>query len=198
MLNLYGFAPSTFTQAAQLFCLELGFEYDLKSLDFQSESHACLHPFLKMPVLEHNEKIIYETLAIGFYLNSLALETGKSAHIVPQQKFAHSLMLQWCSTAQDYYYPECVSAELANETKPEKIKQYFAILDRHLQTTPYIVSTEVSLADLMLAPIIEFSYRALTKKEGESQSIIDNSVAVTAWLSAMKERPSCREVFTYE
>ena len=53
-VTLYGFPFSTYTWAARLALHEKGVDYTLATPDLRSASYALLHPFRKMPVLEHD------------------------------------------------------------------------------------------------------------------------------------------------
>lgn len=53
-LVLHGNAFSTFTWSARLALAEKGVPYELRPAALGSPGHAELHPWQKMPVLEHD------------------------------------------------------------------------------------------------------------------------------------------------
>src|SRR5216683_183997 len=68
-LRIYGYLVSTWTRTACMTCIEKGVEYELVPIAYGSADHTAMHPFGRIPVLEHDGKIITEGLAITSYLD---------------------------------------------------------------------------------------------------------------------------------
>ena len=103
--KIYGFAPSTYTQTALLVASECGLDIEPTPLEFKQPSHLALHPYGKMPVLEHDELRLFETLAIVSYVDQ---QFGDSK-LSPKDPMKHARMLQWVSVAIDYAYEDLVN-----------------------------------------------------------------------------------------
>ena len=155
-IKLFGFAGSTYVRTARLVCAEEDVPYELAPLSFRSDSHRALHPFLKMPAMEHDGLHLFETLAIASYID--AIGAGPSLRLAGAREQA--LAMQWVSTAIDYLYDDLVGALLA-ESMPEgakqKIDRDLCVLDAALQPGPFLAGDALSLADLFIAPIIDFA-----------------------------------------
>lgn len=72
--TLYGYDPSSYVFSVRMLLAAKAIRYDQVPLDViagepQSEAHRRLHPFGKVPVLEHEGLTIVETVAIMRYLN---------------------------------------------------------------------------------------------------------------------------------
>ncbi len=154
-LNLYGLAGSTYLRTVQMVCLHKNIEYTLKALEFGKPSHRALHPFLRMPVMEHKGFVLYESLAICNYLEDLAPELK----MLPQDPKAKALNLQWISAFIDYMAPVLIKGkpEHENQQWPKKTAEYLQILDDNLAKQPFMAGEQPGLADLYLSPAIDYA-----------------------------------------
>ena len=48
---------------------EKGVPYDFEPLAYRSPEHLALHPFGKMPILQHGDYILYESPAIAHHID---------------------------------------------------------------------------------------------------------------------------------
>ena len=73
---IIGFDLSNYTRAARLACAEKGVPHTLSPegltgvADFRSPMHLARHPFGRIPVLKHGDRLVFETTAIGRYIDS--------------------------------------------------------------------------------------------------------------------------------
>jgi len=190
-LTLYGFPPSTYTQTALLVAREAGASVDVQPLEFKQASHLALHPYGKMPILEHDtgkggKLRLFETLAISSYVDRV-FNGGK---LQPTAPAAHATMLQWISVAIDYAYTDLVSALHGDSPGPDAVTAaggQLKLLDRGLGDRPYFAGSEPSLADLFLYPMVDF---AVTKL-GEAS--LRGLPSLLQWRRSMGTRPSARK-----
>ena len=98
---IHGPPQSTYVRSARMVCHEKGVRYDLRPLELKSEAHLALHPFGKVPVLQHGDLTLYETSAIVLYLD----EAYPSPPLQPLDPASRALMHQWISSVNGYYYP---------------------------------------------------------------------------------------------
>jgi len=68
-LIFHSMAGSAYLWTAMMAADEKGVDYELSDLVLGSEAHLRLHPFGKMPVMQHGEVILYETQAITHYID---------------------------------------------------------------------------------------------------------------------------------
>ena len=52
-IRIHGFPGSTYVRTARIVCLEKNLPHELVPLAFGQPSHRDLHPYLRMPALEH-------------------------------------------------------------------------------------------------------------------------------------------------
>jgi glutathione S-transferase len=93
-VTLYGFPGSTYVRTARMVCEEKRIPYTLSPLEFRSESHRALHPFLRMPAMRAGDVLLFETLAIATYLDG----TGEARPLQPAAPPDRARMLQWVRT----------------------------------------------------------------------------------------------------
>ena len=70
-LIVYGFPRSTFVNVVRLVLTHKEVPYTFHDLEPQmgKPSHLALHPFNRVPILQHGDFMVYETSAIGTYLD---------------------------------------------------------------------------------------------------------------------------------
>ncbi len=194
---VYGFPQSGFLRTACMALEEKDVDYVRKDLDMGSESHRAMHPFAKMPILKHDDFVLYETSAITRYVD----QVFDGPALQPADARACARMNQWIS-AHNHYYIAVIARELllprllyptqglsVDEDKiahaiPE-IEHQVSVADQALSETPYLAGDTVSLADLFVIPT--FAYLEMTP---EGDRMRDAFPAVERWREAMKARPS--------
>ena len=196
-VTLYGPPQSTYVRTARMILEEKGVAYDLDEIEFGSESHKALHPFARVPVFTQSEVQLFETLAIGYYVNA----TFAGPALAPDNAAARARMLQWISAIVDYVYPVAIvktviervvvpmRGGLSNEAtiaaaKPELI-QHCAILDRALGEPRYLAGDDCSLADLFLAPIMFY-----LKNVPDGEEPLEGRANLAAWFGKISAHPS--------
>jgi glutathione S-transferase len=169
------------------------------------EPHLSRHPFGKMPVLEHDDFTLYETQAILRYLERIL----PSPPLIPEEPREAARMDQVMGISDWYLFQgvngvigfqRIVGPRLMGLTPDEAAisaamplaHAVFGELCRLLGNKTYLVSQRVSLADLMVAPHMDFlsqtpEWTALT--QGRSNLI--------EWLGRMNER-KCMQLTTWE
>ena len=199
--TLYGPGYSTYARAARLALEEKGVDYDLVEVDFIAagipDEHLARHPFAKVPALEHDGLMLYETVAIERYVD----EAFDGPSLQPSNPGARARMTQIISIIDSYTYPRTVgdlviqrlvqpmlggtADESIIEAALPEIDKSMAELERLLGDQEYLAGSALSLADLHLAPI--FAYFVATP---ESKAIMENKPALNAWWQRMESRES--------
>lgn len=183
---IHGFAPSTYTKTALLVAAEVGLDVELTPLEFKQPSHYRLHPYGKMPVLEHGELKLFETLAIETYLDRVF----GGSKLEPSDPVVHARMLQWVSAAIDYAYEDLVAQLHADQPDAEAVAraaEQLKLLDAALGDAPYFAGDQLTLADFMLFPMVEFARTKL------SDTCLDSLSALRRWHAALSQRPSVKK-----
>src|SRR5262249_12477142 len=98
-----GFPRSTYVHIARLVLTHKGVPYTFRDLEPEmgSASHLALHPFDRVPILQHGDFTLYETSAIAIYVD----EAFEGTPLQPKDVRARARMNQWISSVNSYYYP---------------------------------------------------------------------------------------------
>ncbi|SMF19963.1 glutathione S-transferase [Alteromonadaceae bacterium Bs31] len=154
-LNLYGFAGSTYLRTVEMVCLHKNIKYSLKPLEFRTQSHRALHPFLRMPIMEHEGFVLFESLAICSYLEDME----PAVKMLPTSAKEKAISIQWISAFIDYLAPVLIKGkpQEASQSWPERTGEYLKILDQNLARHPFMAGAQPGLADLYLSPAIDYA-----------------------------------------
>ena len=98
-----GFPRSTFVHIARLVLTHKQVPYTFRDLEPEmgSATHLALHPFNRVPILQHGDFTLYETSAIVGYLE----EVFPIPSLQPETAQGRARMNQWISAVNSYYYP---------------------------------------------------------------------------------------------
>jgi glutathione S-transferase len=195
-ITLYGPAPSSYVRTARMTCVEKGVSHELAPIEFGSDAHRALHPFLKVPILEHGSVRFYETQAIIRYLD--AAFPGPS--LVPSEPVALATMEQWISVHNCYLYghlikdyafayilPQLAGKEpdlAAAAAAVPGVEHDLGLLERGLAGKDWLAG-RFSLADLLVAPVV-----ATVAVFPEGGKVLDRMANVRRWLTAIEKRES--------
>lgn len=196
-LILHSRPLSLYLRIATLVCEEKQVEYRVDARDALGEGYRAFHPFEKMPVLQHGDVMIYETLAIADYVER-AFDGPVLSPVAPQ---AHAQMLSWISLTNAYFFPtmmggiakpllmaplqgEPTDHDLVAQSLPELDKQV-ALLEASLRSSPYLVGDGLTLADLFVLP--NLFYASLTD---EGTRALSEAPKTQDWMNRLTARPS--------
>lgn len=167
----------------------------------KAEPHTLRHPFGRVPVLEHDGFTLYETQAIVRYLDRVA--SGPA--LTPTDAKAAGRMDQIMNVC-DWYLFQGVSNVIAFQrivgprllglkTDEAACAQamprghaVFRELSRLLGSNSYFAGDGVTLADLMVAPQIDFF-----TETPEWAPLTADTPNLVAWLARMNERASMKQ-----
>ncbi|MBT3915137.1 MAG: glutathione S-transferase family protein [Rhodospirillaceae bacterium] len=196
-IKIYGFAPSSYTWSTRLAAEEKGITHELLPVEFGSDPHKKLHPFAKIPIMEHGDNRLYETNAICRYID----EAFDGPALQPSDTFARAEMDQWISSIIDYYYDWCIRRIVVErivvpsrggETDEEKVADAIPhaaytmkVANERLGKSDYLTGNDPSIADFMMVPVAFY-----LSQVPEAEKTIAGNSAVEAWLGRMQSRPS--------
>jgi len=166
----------------------------------RSEPHISRHPFGRVPVLEHDGYLLYETQAILRYLDRVLPEPP----LTPGDPRPAGRMDQ-VMNINDWYLFQGVCNVIAFERviKPRLLKQptdeanvaqalpkgrtAFAELSRLLGGSRYLAGESMSLADLLVAPQMDF-----LNLTPEWKTLSADTPNLVIWLDRMNGRASMK------
>ncbi len=196
-LTLFGSPYSTFTWSARMALAEKGVAYDLAPAALRSPEYTALHPYQKMPVLKHDDFVVYEALAVMRYVD----EAFEGPALQPVTAAGRAQMMQWASAYGDYVAPHAVRGVLiprfvlagrgipvddaAVHKAAAKARLHLLPFERALGESAFLSGDSPSFADWLLAPTIA-SGNGLS---GEDR-YADNLPNLAAWFGRIVARPS--------
>ncbi len=162
-----GFPRSTYVHIVRLALTHKGVPYTFRDLEPEmgSASHLALHPFDRVPILQHGDFTLYETSAIATYVD----EAFEGPALQPKEVRARARMNQWISSVNSYYYPYMIyhvtherlvfpQLGIASDEKVvahalPKVQRALEVLEKALgHGADYIVGADLTLADFFMLP----------------------------------------------
>lgn len=206
--TVYGTPQSTYVRTVRLLLEETGADYNLKGVDIfngenKSAEYLAKNPFGKVPTLEVDGELLYETAAITDYLDTVLAGSKFS----PSEPLLLARMRQIMAIIDSYLYSPAIRTIViqrlivpsqGGETDEEQVKNAVAPAQTALKAieslnigSPYLLGSEVSIADFYLIPI--FIYLSQTP---EFDSITAQTPKIRTWWDEVTKLPSVKKVCT--
>jgi len=206
-VEILGPSFSNFVRSVMLCCEEKGISYQYgmqlggQDVGFKSDEHLQLHPFGKIPVLKHGDKVLIETVAICRYLDSVF----EGSALQPMDLYQRALVDQWSLMIAGYVdqvlvrqymlefvFPKgeggSIRMDKVQEAQPEVIR-VIGLLEQQLADQTFICGEQCSIADLLLAPILDYLI-ALPHID----TLMSADSVLKGYVQQMRERPSGQTV----
>lgn len=201
-VTVYGADYSVYVRIVRLALEEKGVPYQLVPVDIFAEEertpeYLARHPFGKIPAFDHDGFGLYETSAITRYVN----DAFKGPSLLPDDPKTRARVDQLVSVCNSYVYQPLVwdvyveriekgnRGERSDEGKIadglDKARISLAAITKLMSGKAWLAGDDVTLADLHLAPMMEFFLMTL-----EGRRTIANFPLLGAWWERMKRRPS--------
>lgn len=201
---LRGYKFSVYNRIARMALHEKGVPYDTEEIDPFSDdipAHYLLrHPFGRVPVLSHGTFDVYETTAIGRYVDA----AFDGPRLVPRGVESLTRLAQVVSIVDSYGYRALVRQVFAHrvfrpavgvESDEAEIENGLAASRPVLQALDTMASEayvldgrEFTLADCHLAPMIAYFVQA-----PEGKTALSNYDALSDWWAWTSQRASVAE-----
>jgi glutathione S-transferase len=184
-LRIYGYPVSTWTRTACMAAIEKGVSYELLPIARGSAEHLAMHPFAKMPVVEHEGRLITEALAVTGYID----EAFPGPPLQPQDHESLRRMRTWMSVCSDYVFRDVVRGIPRGRTpSDEQSAAASAVLENvdamiEGERRRFLVGDSLTLADLYLAP------QASNARE-KAPELFASFPRLAGWLAGIETRPS--------
>lgn len=197
MLRLWGRDTSVNVQKALWAIDELGLEFEridaggaFGGLD--TAEYAKLNPNRKIPVLEDGDFSVWESGAIVRYL----AEAHGAGKLVPADVRERALATQWSHWCQSSLYADFITETFiplirvtaaerdhaAVTAAAERVGKSLHILDQSLGRTDFLVSDELSFADIEIGALMHRYFTLPIERPPLP--------AVEAWYELLKTRPA--------
>ncbi len=195
MLTIYGSDLSGPAIKCRLTASFLGLDYKWQTLNLREGEHKQewflkINPVGKVPAIDDNGFHLFESNAICRYLCD-----KHNSPLYPKDVKKRASIEQWIDYVASHIWPNFMPVvynrlfaplrglpvnEKAITDGLEGLKQFFPLLEKQLTQHPYIVSQELSLADIIL----------LAQLEPTEKARIDLSAypKLTAWRGNLKQQ----------
>lgn len=195
-ITFHSMADSAYLWTAMHVADEKGVDYELAPLVLGSPEHLALHPFGKMPVFQHGEVVLYETLAIAHYID----RAFAGPPLQPADPLGQAEVLRWISIVNAYVFPtmnrfvkerlvrpawgfDPDETFLAGARAPLELQM--RLIGDAVAQGGFLTGAEVTLADSFLFPHLLFFTRT-----PEGSALVAGTPAAAQWLARMQTRPS--------
>ena len=202
---VYGPRYSVYTRAVLMALLEKKVAHDVVHVEMDNEEHRApehlkRHPFGMLPAFEHNEFMVYETVPILNYID----DAFPGTRLAPGDIHRRTRAAQIMSVINAYAYRPLIWGIFAPRIfpRPGRVVDETAIAEaaktgEHalkaiealtINPDPFLVGRQISLADLLLEPVVHY-----LETTAEGKAMLRRLPKIAAWHAAMQERPSVKE-----
>lgn len=192
MIQLYSYRRCPFAMRVRMVLHEkkIPFETIEENLKQKSEKLNRLHPQARVPLLIHDDHIIYESAIITQYLEEAFDQHPRLLPKEPHLKAYVHLWTHWCNQTfkphiDHYKYGTHRSPEQDVLDAPANLIQDLHKMEAALTNTPYLVGSHLTLADIHVFPFL----RQLSKAT-PSFKPLERHPRCQQWLESMISRPS--------
>lgn len=197
MLKLHYHPFSTFARRVRIALIEKNIPVELVEVDMVARAHRgpaylALNPYGRVPTLEEDGFVLYESTAILDYLEA----THPTPPLVPADARGRALVsmhmklcdIQMARQAGIIIFPRRFLPkdrwdEAAMAQAKKEIEKHLAIVEPQLAGKQYLVGNQYSLVEVCYTPFVEF----LPLME------ITPPPNVAAWVQRMLDRPSAQQ-----
>jgi glutathione S-transferase len=168
-VTLFGFPRSTFVKVVGLILTARDVDYRFHDTEDEMylPIHLERHPFGRVPVLQHDDFMLYETNAIAAYVD----DVFPGPKLTPTDARIRARMNQWIGNLNWYFYPEMIyhvshernvypelgipgNDEIVQRAMPRVIRA-LEVMEKELSDNrPFLVGEEVTMADYFLLPTL--------------------------------------------
>ena len=197
MLKLHQHPLSTYSRRVRIALIEKGMRAEIVDVDMAAGAHRqpayqALNPYGRVPTLEEDGFVLYESTAILEYLEA----THPTPPLVPPDARGRALVGMYVKLCDiqlarqtgiiifpKRFLPKERWDEAAMAQAKKEIEKHLAIVERQIAGREWMVGDRYSLVEVCYTPFVEFF--PLIE--------ITPPSAVAAWTRRMLERPSARE-----
>ncbi|MFM9968300.1 MAG: SRPBCC domain-containing protein [Burkholderiales bacterium] len=194
-IAVIGDARSTYVRTVRMALAEKGVLYTHNNVAPHSPEVLAISPFGKVPVFRDGDLQLFETTAIVRYID----ECFDGTPLLPYDSRGRACCEQWVSAINSYMYDAMVKRYVlaylfAKDGKPDRavidaalpdIRTQLGILDKAYGNGDWLAGGALSMADLLLAPIL--AYVEMMAEGGQLLAAVPNLARAQAVIRA---RPS--------
>jgi glutathione S-transferase len=205
-LIVYGTPISVYVRVVRLLLEAVGADYTLQDIgifngDNTSAEYLAKNPFGKVPTLEVDGTVIYETVAIADYLDAVVADHK----FTPSDPLTRARMRQIMAIVDSYFYKPSIGTIViqrvivpsqGGQTDEEAVKGAIApaktaaeAIEALIVGTPYLLGSEMTIADFFVIPVLVY-----LSKTPEFAAITAQTPKLKTWWDQAKELPLVKKV----
>ncbi|WP_293384740.1 glutathione S-transferase family protein [Phenylobacterium sp.] len=202
-IKLYGVAGSPNVRGAMLGLAEKGVDYELVDVfpPFKAPDHMARNPFGRVPVLEHDGFLLYETQAILRYVD----QAFPGPALQPADAREAARMNQILGIVDCYLFETWSGAigferliatsflgrpcDLAQVEAAVPLARCCAEALEAVISAPYLTGGTFSLADIRLMPHFDW-----LRRTPEGEAMLADKGGLVRWFEQVRARPSAQAV----
>jgi len=205
-LILYGIPISTYVRTVRLLLEGASADYTLTGVNIfngesQSADYLAKNPFGKVPTLEVDGELLYETNAIVEYLDAVVADRKFS----PSEPLLQARMRQIMAIIDSYLYPAAISTIViqrlivpsqGGKTDEALVQSAIApaqtavgAIEALAVGSPYLLGSEIGIVDFYLIPIFVY-----LSKTPEFAAITAQAPKLRAWWDHASQLPAVKKV----
>ncbi|MDZ8054718.1 MAG: glutathione S-transferase family protein [Aulosira sp. ZfuVER01] len=205
-ITIYGSPVSTYVRTVRLLLEEADANYNLTGINIlagenTSVQYLSKNPFGKIPTLEFDGELLYETAAITEYLDTVVANNKFS----PSNPLSKARMRQIMAIIDSYLYNPAIKTIViqrlivpnqGSKTDEDAVKNAITPAKKSLEAiesltvgSPYLLGSELSIADFYLIPI--FNYLSKTP---EFYAITAQTPKLTTWWNEANQLKNVKRV----
>jgi glutathione S-transferase len=173
---------------------EAGAPYEVVRLTLEQthgDDHRRRHPLERVPVLEDDEGLLYESAGLCLHVADLHPEAGLLAPIGTRQR---ALAYQWSVFAMTEIEPAIIEAYRYREFDPERaeaamerFRRAAAAVEAALAEHDYVIGDRFSVADITVSSVLTIA------KRFEDPELLPPKI--TAYLERLEQRPARQRAY---
>ena len=199
-VTLFGFPRSTFVKVAGLILTARNVEFRFHDTEDEMylSIHLDRHPFGRVPALQHDDFMLYETNAIAAYID----DVFPGPKLTPAEPKSRARMNQWIGNLNWYFYPEMIyhvshermvypelgipGNDLIVQRAMPKVIRALEVMEKELSDgRPFLIGDTLTMADYFLLPtLLGFGLTS------EGKQVLPRFPGVVAWGNRMDALPS--------
>lgn len=173
---------------------EVGASYEYVVMDTEEghgPEHAERHPLGRVPVLETEDGLLFESAALCLHV----ADCHPEAHLIPPPgTHTRALIYQWAFFAMTELEPAVLRLWTARRgddpdalvTAEERMSKVAAALQAGLDGEPYLVGARFTVADIIVGGVLE---------SARKYEVFPDSAPLLAYLEGLDERPAKQRAY---
>lgn len=187
-----------FAQRTRMALMEKSIDFELTEIDLDAKPDWFLEisPYGKVPVIRHDDTVVYESAVINEYLE----EVFPDHPLLPTDPAQRATARIWIDFANVRFTPHVYKLMLAQDTEGQefqkrKLSEALHAMEfeglRALSDGPYWLGAEMTLVDLTFLPHLQ---RFVALKHYRDFDIPEDHTRLHAWRALMETRASVQEM----